>query len=129
MPWFQSFLRAVFVQSSYRSFFPLALQPNSGLGSLHETFHFILVTRSRTVGRTTWTGDELVARPQPVHKHRKTHTQHKHETSMPRVEFEPTGPASARVKTIHALDLSATTITTHSTIATKYINTWTVLLI
>jgi hypothetical protein len=34
-----------------------------GLGRLHETFRFISVTRSRTVGRTPWTGDQLVARP------------------------------------------------------------------
>jgi hypothetical protein len=26
----------------------------------------------RTVGRTPWTGDQLVARPLPVHKHRQT---------------------------------------------------------
>jgi hypothetical protein len=30
--------------------------------SHHETFRFISVTRSRTVGRTPWTGDQLVAR-------------------------------------------------------------------
>jgi hypothetical protein len=58
-------------------FFPLAQQPNSGLGGLHKTFRFTSVTRSRTVGRTPWTGDQLVARSLPVHKHRKTHTQHK----------------------------------------------------
>jgi hypothetical protein len=34
-----------------------------GPGRLHETFRFISVTRSRTVGRTPWTGDQLVARP------------------------------------------------------------------
>jgi hypothetical protein len=28
-----------------------------GLGCLHETFRFISVTRSRTIGRTPWTGD------------------------------------------------------------------------
>jgi hypothetical protein len=56
-------------------FFPLALQPNSGLGRLHKTFRFTSVTRSRTVGRTPWTDDQLVARPLPVHKHRKTHKQ------------------------------------------------------
>jgi hypothetical protein len=33
------------------------------LGRLHETFRFISVTRSRTVGRTPLTGDQLVARP------------------------------------------------------------------
>jgi hypothetical protein len=59
-------------------FFPLALQPNSGLGRLHETFHFTSVTRSRTVGRTPWKGDQLIARRVPALKHRKTHTQHKH---------------------------------------------------
>jgi hypothetical protein len=37
--------------------------PILGLGRLHETFRFISVTRSRTVGRTAWTGDQLVARP------------------------------------------------------------------
>jgi hypothetical protein len=31
--------------------------PILGLGRLHETFHFISVTRCRTVGRTPWTGD------------------------------------------------------------------------
>jgi hypothetical protein len=37
--------------------------PILGLGRLHEIFRFILVARSRTVGRTFWTGDQLVARP------------------------------------------------------------------
>jgi hypothetical protein len=62
-------------------FFPLALHPNAGLGRIHETFRFTSVTWSRTVGslgRTTWTGEQLVARPLPVHKHRRTHAQHTH---------------------------------------------------
>jgi hypothetical protein len=59
-------------------FFYLALQPNSDLDRLHEAFRFTSVTRSRTVSRTPWTGDQLVPRPLPVQKHRKTHTQHKH---------------------------------------------------
>jgi hypothetical protein len=69
------------------------------------------LTRSRTVGRTPWTGDHLVARPLPVHKHRKTHTRQKHYTFMPTVGFElfePTVPASARAKAVDALDRSAT---------------------
>jgi hypothetical protein len=37
--------------------------PILGLGRLHETFRLISVTISRTVGRTPWTGDQLVARP------------------------------------------------------------------
>jgi hypothetical protein len=51
----------------YIYFSPLALQPNSGLGRLHETFRFTSVTVSRTVGRTPWTGDQLVA----IHRHTK----------------------------------------------------------
>jgi hypothetical protein len=47
--------------------FSLAVQPNSGLGCLHKTFRFTSITRSRTVGRTPWMGDQLVTRPLPVH--------------------------------------------------------------
>jgi hypothetical protein len=44
-------------------FFPLWLySPILGLDCLHEMFCFISVTRSRTVGRTPSTGDQLVAR-------------------------------------------------------------------
>jgi hypothetical protein len=43
-------------------FFLWFYSPILGLGCLHETFRFISVTRSRTVGRTFWTGDQLVAR-------------------------------------------------------------------
>jgi hypothetical protein len=35
--------------------------PILGLGRLHETFSFISVTKSRTVGWTPRTGDQLVA--------------------------------------------------------------------
>jgi hypothetical protein len=59
-------------------FFPLALQQNSGPVRLYETFRFTSFTRSRKVGRTPWMDAQLVARPLPVNKHRKTHTQHKH---------------------------------------------------
>jgi hypothetical protein len=41
-------------------------------------------------------------------KHRKIHTKHKHWTSTPCVVFEPTVPAPARAKTVHALDRFAT---------------------
>jgi hypothetical protein len=37
--------------------------PILSLGRLHETFRFISVTRSRTVSRTPWMGDRLIARP------------------------------------------------------------------
>jgi hypothetical protein len=36
--------------------------PILGFGRLHETFRFISVTRSKTVGGTTWTGDQLVVK-------------------------------------------------------------------
>jgi hypothetical protein len=44
-------------------FFLWLYSPILGFGRLHETFRFISVTRSRTVGRTPRTGDQLVARP------------------------------------------------------------------
>jgi hypothetical protein len=44
-------------------FFPVAPQPNFAPSPLHEISHSISVTRSRTVGSTPWTGDQLVARP------------------------------------------------------------------
>jgi hypothetical protein len=48
----------------FRTFFFLWLYSQIlGLGRLHETFRLISVTTSRTVGRTPWTGDQLVARP------------------------------------------------------------------
>jgi hypothetical protein len=44
-------------------FFLWLYSPIFGLGRLHKTFRFISVTRSRTVGWTPLTGDQLVARP------------------------------------------------------------------
>jgi hypothetical protein len=44
-------------------FFLWLYSPILGPGRLHETFRFISVTKSRTVSRTPWTGDQLVARP------------------------------------------------------------------
>jgi hypothetical protein len=44
-------------------FFLWLYSPILGPGRLHETFRSISVTRSRTVGRTPWTSDRLVARP------------------------------------------------------------------
>jgi hypothetical protein len=41
--------------------------------SMNLSDHFGF-SRSYTFGRTPWAGDQLVARPLPVHKHRKTHT-------------------------------------------------------
>jgi hypothetical protein len=64
-------------------FFPLAPQPTFfflGGGPWPTSMKLsvsLQFTRSWTFGRTPWTGDQMVARPLPVHKHRKTHI-HKH---------------------------------------------------
>jgi hypothetical protein len=62
-----------------------------------------------TVGRTSWTGDPLVARPLPTH--RTAQTQNKRtQTSMPQVQFEPTIPVFERTKTVHVLHRAASVI-------------------
>jgi hypothetical protein len=64
-----------------------------------------------TVCRIPWTGDQPVAKQLPTH--RTTQTQNKHkQTSILRVGFEPMIPVFERVKTVHALDRSATVIGT-----------------
>jgi hypothetical protein len=66
-------------------------------------FSFLILL---TVGRTPWTVDQPVTRP--LSTHRTTQTQNNGtQTSMPWVGFE-----LERAKTIHALDLAATTIGT-----------------
>jgi hypothetical protein len=61
----------------------------------------------KTVGRTPWTGDQLVAKPIPIQ--RITQTQNKRtQTSMSQVGFEPTIPLLERSKTVHTLDSAAT---------------------
>jgi hypothetical protein len=93
------------VKSSYcllHIFFSLALQPQFGPWPTS-----MKLSVSLRFSRTPWAGDQLVARPLPVHKHRKMHT-HIHYTSMPWVGFEPTIPASELAKTVHASERSAT---------------------
>jgi hypothetical protein len=54
----------VFYKPTHIFFFLWLYSPILALGRLQgETFRFISVTRSRAVGRTPWTGDQLVARP------------------------------------------------------------------
>jgi hypothetical protein len=48
---------------SNKIFFLWLYSPIFGLGRLHKTFRCISVSSSRTVGRTPWTDDQLVARP------------------------------------------------------------------
>jgi hypothetical protein len=89
------------------SFFLWLYIPIQALAVSMKLTDFTSVTRFRTVGRTPWTGDQLVARPLPVHKHRKSHTQHKHLTSISWMGFEPTVSESVPAKIVHALDRSA----------------------
>jgi hypothetical protein len=77
--------------------------PNSGLGRLHETFRFTSVTRSKSVSWTPWTTDQLVARPLP-----DTNTEKRIVNIHSELDFKLTVPMSARAKTVHALDHSAT---------------------
>jgi hypothetical protein len=56
------------------NFFPLALQPQFGPWPTSMKLPVSLrFSRSYTVGRTPWAGDQLVARPLPAHKYKKTH--------------------------------------------------------
>jgi hypothetical protein len=62
----------------YWFFFPLALQPTFEPWPTSMKLSVSLqFTSSGTFGRTRWTDDQLIARPLPVHKHRKPHI-HKH---------------------------------------------------
>jgi hypothetical protein len=63
-------------------FSPMALQPKFLPWPTSMKISISLqFTRSYTFVRTPWAGDQLVARPLRVQKHRKTHT-HKYQTSM-----------------------------------------------
>jgi hypothetical protein len=63
-------------------FFSLALQPQFWPSPTSMKLSVSLqFSRSWTVGRTPWTGDQLVARHLPVHKHRNTHT-HTHTQTL-----------------------------------------------
>jgi hypothetical protein len=62
-----------------------------------------------TVGRTSWTGDQSLARPLPAHM--TTQTQNKRtQTSISRVGFEHTFPVFERAKKVHSLGRAATVI-------------------
>jgi hypothetical protein len=78
----------------------MALQFLFGLGRF---FNFLVFY---TVGRTPWTGDQLVARSLPAR--RTARTQNKRtQTSIPQMGFEPTIPVSERAKTVRASAWSA----------------------
>jgi hypothetical protein len=56
-------LDAIFYK--YLQFF-IPFSAPTGAWGIHETSHFTSVSLSRTVGRTPWTSDQLIARPLPT---------------------------------------------------------------
>jgi hypothetical protein len=63
-------------------------------------------------------GDQPVPRPLSTHRTAKTHKK-RTRTSVPRVGFETTTPASERANTVHASDRVTTVIGTVSEISLK----------
>jgi hypothetical protein len=81
----------------------MALQPFVWPWPLYQFLDFY------TVGKTPWTGDQLVARPLPAH--RTAQTQNKRtRTSIRQMAFELKIPVLERVKTVLALERAATVI-------------------
>jgi hypothetical protein len=70
---------------------------------------FSFVIFFHTDGRTSWKGDQPVARPLPSHRTALTHNKHT-QRSMPWVGFEPTIPVFERAKTVHVWDRAAIVI-------------------
>jgi hypothetical protein len=70
-----------------------------------DLVHFFSFLILYKVGRISWTGDQLVARPLPTHRTTQTHTDI-HALSGIRTH----DPAFERAKTVHALDRAAPVI-------------------
>jgi hypothetical protein len=79
----------------------VALQPFIFLGRF---FSFLIFY---TFGKNHWPGDELIARPLPVHNTAPAQNEHT-EASMPQIGLEPTILVFERGKTVHAFDRAAT---------------------
>jgi hypothetical protein len=78
----------------------------TALVDLGRFFSFLIYN---TVGRTSWTVNQLVARPLPTH--RITQTENKRtQISMAVVGFESTTTVFELAKTVHVLDRAATVI-------------------
>jgi hypothetical protein len=70
---------------------------------------FFSISILYTVGRTSWAGDQPVARPLPAHTTAQTLNK-RIQTSMPQVRFEPTIPVLERPKMVHASHGAGTVI-------------------
>jgi hypothetical protein len=71
---------------------PLSRYSTSEHGASVKRFVSLQCLKTKTVGRTPWTGDRHIARPLPIQT----------QTSMPCVGFEPTIPAFQRAKTLYS---------------------------
>jgi hypothetical protein len=99
------FIRSTFRNHSFmHSFVKLWLY--STLLDLGRFFSFLIFYR---VGRTPWTGDQLVTRPLPAHRTAQTQNKRTH-TSIPQEGFKPKIPVFKRAKTVHVFDRAATVI-------------------
>jgi hypothetical protein len=100
-----------FIHPSIRPSVPPSVHPSiygstALLLDLGRFFSFLILY---TVGRTTWTRDQPVARPLPAHRTAQTQNTST-QTSTPQVRFESTIPMFERAKTAHALDRAVTVI-------------------
>jgi hypothetical protein len=82
----------------------MALQPIQGPGLLFSS----VIVFSDTVGLLRRVISSLQGRYLNTGQHKPRINAYTHQTSMPLVGFEPTITASERVKTVHALDRTAT---------------------
>jgi hypothetical protein len=79
--------------------------PNLGLrlSPWNSPFHFDFLDLRQSIGLLGW----VTSSSQGLCLYTNTESQHKHQTSMPWVGFEPTIAASERAKTVHGSDRSA----------------------
>jgi hypothetical protein len=93
----------------YTFFFLWRISPNLGLGlpPWNSPFQFGLLDLRHSVGLLGWVISSSQGLYLNTNTEKRTHI-HKHQTSMPWVEFEPTIAASERAKTVYALDRPAT---------------------
>jgi hypothetical protein len=98
-----SYIWRSIVHQFYLSICLWRYSPLLGFGRIFSFLIFYVYT----VGRTPWTGNQLVA-------HRAAQTQNKRtQTCVPQVGFELTVPVFEWAKTVHVLDFAATVIGVH----------------
>jgi hypothetical protein len=106
LPIYLSIYLSIYLPTYLPIYLSTYLRLYSPLLDLGRFFSFLIFYGD---SRTSWTGDQPVARPLP--RHRTTQTQNKRtQTFMLRVGLEHTIPVFEGSKTVHALDRVATVI-------------------